>query len=445
MEVNPFLEWIDRATVRKNGQTFFIPADSILPRIYKVLGVKKFSELLSVEPWITNTFVALWQESNFKKHGIINDGKRVDGALIKNRVEFDDFTVQYISGMLSKPHLNVFLRRALKGDGENDDNPFNQFETNQHVGLPDVAYLPTLYKALGVKKFSETKITQASYERAFVGSNFVKKDDILRIEYRGEDWIGISWLDDSNFYLDRLPSLVVRKLARDIENLKERGKGLMPLAKVLPNVFTSIVQQDIRGKDLISLCRANDQINEYCNWNDQQLFKSRLVSEFGEKWQPGYHGYDFPRDLYVQMHKLYYDVIVNEDGDFDLERFEDGEVNKQAYILRFVPGPTWDEDEEEGLSYKLFFFPIAPKLSFVTTVVAQADSVEAVGFIHTENIEAYVDEADLPTFVEESIEYGDRFDYVDGPSIVSTFFRKLHETVPSVDIKDDQVYILSLL
>ena len=305
-----------------------------------------------------------------ERHNVTFNAETVDGCTLLDIEKFGNIRIQFIDGFISKVHLNTFFKRAIKGNGENDKNPFNRFgpTTDSRIAiLPDSKYLPTLYKALGVKNFAETNLTRADYDSAFEGTEYPEYDDILRVIYEDNPPIGIVWREltneGENIYLDSLHPLVVKKLALRVANLQKAGQGKMPFSQAGRDVFASIVRQDLKGKDLISLCRSNDKINAYCNQNDQQLFKQRLLTEFREEWHPGAHGYDHPRDLYVQMHKVFFDVFKDIRGDgYHFDTMEDGLVDERNSIVRVVPYPEWSTG---GSRHFLFFFPDHPELSFL--------------------------------------------------------------------------------
>lgn len=73
-------------------------------------------------------------------------------------------------------------------------------------------------------------------------------------------------------------------------------------AKLPTDIFNKLIlDNNVKGKDLISLCVSNSNINEKCNWKNQQLFRHLLRRDYDID-EP-----NNPRDLYskVAMAKIY--------------------------------------------------------------------------------------------------------------------------------------------
>ena len=457
MDFNPFVNWIEQEAADRR-EVFFVPDPSLLPFIYEKFGIKDPAIIDSEGPYIDEirvAFVALWSETELERHNVTFNGKTVDGCTLLDIEKFGTTRIQFIDGFISKPHLNTFFKRAIKGNGENDKNPFNRFgpTTDSRIAiLPDSKYLPTLYKALGVKNFAETNLTRADYDSAFEGTEYPEYDDILRVIYEDNPPIGIMWRESTNegenIYLDSLPPSVVKRLAVRVANLQKAGQGKLPFAEAGRDVFSSIVRQDLKGKDLISLCRSNDKINAYCNQNDQQLFKQRLLSEFREKWHPGAHGYDHPRDLYVQMHKIYFDVFRNIRGDgYHLDKLEDGLVDDKDPIVRVVPYPKWSTG---GSHHFLFFFPDHPELSFLY-VDPREKGGEALR--HASAVREVTYGMELEVFIQDAIDIIDSNENEGADAIAVMGYDENQEVLEwylrldnpeDRDFADDLVYIFSL-
>jgi len=71
------------------------------------------------------------------------------------------------------------------------------------------------------------------------------------------------------------------------------------------NLLKLILNGDIKGKDLISACLSNSNVNKICNSNDQKFFKDRLWKEFYINFTKNNYDYPNPRSLYIQMYTLY--------------------------------------------------------------------------------------------------------------------------------------------
>jgi hypothetical protein len=442
MEVNPFAEWVREMNKNRysyaDKRTFYVPDKSVLPLIYKHFGIKDPSVLTEDNDvdnmrMIKSVFFRLWNEAEFVDHNVKFDDKTVDGCALLGTEDSEDFILRFVDGFISKTHLNVFLKRALKGENrENDKNPFNVFTLSEER-LPDVTYLPTLYKALGVKNFAEMRLTQADYESAFGDTKDVIRDNILRVHFGNNPPVGIVWQWSDRTYLESFPPLVVKRLAARIENLKKAGQGKAPLAALPRDILQTISNPDLKGKNLIGLCIQNVTINRFCNQNDQQLFKDRLLSEFNEVWQPGLHGYPTPRELYVQMHKRYYEVVIPDVHyyGFRLDELKNGDSGVQTPIVRVVPDPVWTSSED-NLRHKLFFFPAAPELSFLAVMDMKS---EIVRLSRMAAIEKYVERKELNSFVLSCVKFLSKeggnslVTNAEGPKFVTDLYQKIPKTV----------------
>jgi hypothetical protein len=137
MEVNPFAEWVREMNKNRysyaDKRTFYVPDKSVLPLIYKHFGIKDPSVLTKDNDvdnmrMIKSVFFRLWNEAEFVDHNVKFDDKTVDGCALLGTEDSEDFIIRFVDGFISKTHLNVFLKRALKGENrENDKNPFNVF------------------------------------------------------------------------------------------------------------------------------------------------------------------------------------------------------------------------------------------------------------------------------------------------------------------------------
>lgn len=447
MEVNPFAEWVQRMSnsyyflVTKG--IFYVPDKSVLPLIYKHFGIKNPSVLTEDNDFdnmrmIKKAFFWLWNEVEFVDHNVKFDGKTVEGCALLGSEESENFILRFVDGFISKTHLNVFLKRILKGENrENDKNPFNEFTLSEER-LPDVTYLPTLYKALGVKNFAEMGLTQADYDSAFGDTKDVVRDDILRVHFENNPPVGIVWQWGDRTYLESFPPLIVKRLAARIENLKKAGQGKAPLAALPRDILHTISNPDLKGKSLIGLCIQNVAINRFCNQNDQQLFKDRLLSEFNEVWRPGLHGYATPRELYVQMYKLYYEVGRPDAYyyGFRVDELKNGDSGSRTPIVRLVPDPVWTSSED-NLRHKFFFFPAASELSFLAVMDMKG---KIVRLSRTAAIEKYVERKELNNFVLSCVKFLSKeggnslVTNVEGPKFVTDLYQKIPKTVVTEDL-----------
>lgn len=101
-------------------------------------------------------------------------------------------------------------------------------------------------------------------------------------------------------------------LNRKFENaqkalLMQRENKKNPVGHILPHkdLSRTIVTDDLRGKELIKKCNLSAEINRECNKNNYQLFKERLLTEFGVNFNEDSHGFPDARKLYMQMHEIF--------------------------------------------------------------------------------------------------------------------------------------------
>ena len=89
--------------------------------------------------------------------------------------------------------------------------------------------------------------------------------------------------------------------------LAQRENKKNPVGHILPhkNLARMIVTNDLKGKELIQKCNLSAEINNECNKNDYQLFKERLLSEFGVNFNEDSHGFPDARKLYMQMYTVF--------------------------------------------------------------------------------------------------------------------------------------------
>jgi hypothetical protein len=309
MDVNPFLNWLHKLGATKKGETYYIPATSVLELLYDHFGIdeRQLSDLKNPRlEKVKTSLISFWAKSNFKQNGIQVEGKKINKVdPIGKPVAVKGFYVQYIDGWLSTEELNASLKKALeppkvvaKSTRGNTNNPFNEFDFPY---LPDVDYLPQLYKTLGVKSFEQLNLTRVDYVQAFEGvsgSNFVHDVAVRRLGPKGEI-----------LYLKKFPSKVLDRLFRRVINLQNAQSHP---TRVVKDVLRLIALGNLSGKDLLSFCISHPEVNEFC---DDALFIKHLAQEFGIDWKLEKHGFPTPRELYVQMHTGRVEIVDSTKGE----------------------------------------------------------------------------------------------------------------------------------
>ena len=459
---NPFFYWINPYE-RDRNSTFYVPDTKLVPLICKHLGFS-LEQLIDAPKSrqlndLIQSFQTLWTGSYLDRYGIKLEKNKIDGCEFTKSLNLGSGQgkVQFVDGWISKTYLNVYLRRAVLQDSENGGNPFNSFmpRKTRIAFLPDITYLPKLYERLGIRNLEQTGLTVADYDDVW------ESDDqlVINLAYGtvlfGEK-IGLMWQTYGNnitsykdvWYLERFPETVLKRLAVKVEVLKNRGGGSAPLSSVPRDILQKITNPALKGKDLIGLCIQNVAANRYCNQNDQQLFKDRLLSEFNLNWNLEKQNTPTPRELYVQMHRQYYEVIPI-DPDFD-RNADDLESNyalnhlplnqswEKDAVLRIVPDPSWPENS----THFIFFFPDAPDIYFI---VHQDYVTKESIYQRTGRILVYLSEAELKEFVDEYLKLLPYDGHADIPrdGKWGNFIAQIATEDEDPDV-DDRVYIFGL-
>lgn len=305
-----------------------------------------------------------------------------------------------------------------------------------NVFIPDVNYLPELYQRLGVTDLKTSGLTTADYLSAWSGVNTLIINDWIVLVGLQKEPIGITWIDPQFedrktdkilhvWYLERLPEIVLKRLEVRIENLKEAGGGTAPLSSVPRDILQKITNPALKGKDLIGLCIQNAAANRYCNQNDQQLFKDRLFSEFGLNWKLEKQEFATPRELYIQMHKKYWEIAHQTEhpelharyGKYNLIHVPRQSSRGKDTVLRIVPDPSWPK---QASSY-LFFFPDEVSLSYIRHA---GHREELISYQRTNRIKLFLSDKQIDEF---SKEYMQKLSHQVG----GTFFGRNFFDIPS--------------
>lgn len=333
-EENPFLAWVDsQKELFEPEDVVYIPNEKAVEFILKKSGVKPsdFNRKLDVQPSnsffrssekpelkiylsIQRAFMGLWKKKEWAAYD--EETSTVEIFIYKSYKSYKvtgstkrkGILVRFINGWVGTPSLGKFLVRFLKGDGGNSENPFNVFvgKNRYRTYLPDITYLPELYKQLGVEKFEDIPIS-GPIEWENFSPKHIDDGNVEVHFYTTSEHIDVLWRekDERIIYLNGLPKALIDKL----KALIIQKKRIIPPTEWEKDPFQAIVEGNLVGKDLIALCNTSKAINAKCNANDQELFKIALRKEFGMNWSENTHDFPTPRELYKQMH-TYFDYIL---------------------------------------------------------------------------------------------------------------------------------------
>ena len=371
--------------------TIFVSDISLTPDILKHFGTteKKFQNFVVSQTGkvLFTEFLRLWTQENFTKFDVKFDGKKVEGCRLTGSFgSKNGLTTQYYDGFISKPNLNVLLKRYLHNTTGNEKNPFNSFNGSGNKSfLPDITFLPKLYKRLGIKDLASSGLVVGDYQNAWenvahlpgllMTYTFGQNNESIPVLWQGLISIVFGQMPKHITYIDGLPEIVIKRLIVRIENLKNAGGGKAPLATLPRDLLQTITNPEIKGKALIGLCIQNATINRFCNQENQRLFRERLLSEFGVDWSEKTFGFATPRELYVQMHKNYYTVAERSQTTstgkdligYVFSRGGPASHQGENVLYRVVPRPE-DKMWKKPYEQIIVFFPDRPDLSFVMFV-----------------------------------------------------------------------------
>lgn len=384
-EGNPFFVWAVR--YGNKGDRIYVPDISVLPIVMKKWNLKAsdFPPYLGPEVpyWgiyidVIQSIVEYWSDP-FIKYDLRTKTVTVDKTSVKvvGSAEIKDRYVYFIKGWVCTPELTTLLLRTVRKKSGNEENPFNVLRKKSkpdYKCFPDMVYIPQLLKEVGMESFEELNLIQtgdwpALWENVRF-SGFSQRGTIADFSFEGEkESLHVLWRDNSSlphiFYVSKLPKIVVERLKAVVVH----NKGKMPSKSWTKDTFKTMTD-NLRGKDLISLCFSNKDFGEFCWANKQALFKTRLMQEFGIDYKKNEHDHGSPYALYRQLH-IYYMYVrleskatnIDESDIYALEKIS--ERGREAApvserIVTFVP----EEGIRKGFDVYVIFFPSVPEISY---------------------------------------------------------------------------------
>lgn len=437
----------DDFRVPSSGAPLYIPEESYGVKVNYDSKFRLYNTIITA---MTRFF---WSRTNFdydaeKKTVIVSEKTtlKVIDTLVIGKTKF-----RFVAGWPCNSAITTLLVRTLKGNSENEKNPFNEFRLEVPY-LPDISYLPELYKILGVKNFADLRISETGdYRNLWRGvttSSFVmiEFDNFTCPIFLNDQWkdgIPLLWYQgisvapfELNYYLQRFPQVVLDRL----QLIVAQNRKMLSPKKWQRDPFQAVLDRNLKGKDLIAVCASNAKFNALCNQDDQKLFRARLNTEFGIEWNKNQHGFTSPRELYVQLYR-FANFILNRDGKYSLytvaeKGLSSGQLTPEIIsraVSILAPTPKMKQFLEkkktvvsartaahtlvEMIRYFLIvFFPSAPDLSFYIGVEENPNDaffagvygrrpVTAVDVFSTEMLEEYVPKQKILHNIAQKVVY----------------------------------------
>lgn len=383
-EGNPFYDWV-KISLNEEGKLFngknvgYIPNQKAVKAVLSKSGVtlkdfKTAEKFKSQYSAVRKEFLKLWSTPIPEAY----DGTSVEffsgNYKITSKKKLGNVEVRFIAAWISTPSLGKYLLRILRGNGENDDNPFNELAVRQDSSvltrsLPDITYLPELYKILGVENFEDMRISgTGDWVKVWKDIIVHTTESLLTRSFQlagveGREHISVLWgEDDFKFtYFERLPKVVLDRLKLVVA----QNRATVPPTQWKKDPFQAITSGNLRGRDLISLCNTSREVNSICNANDQQLFKNHLLTEFGLDWSRNRHGFNSARELYKQMHTRYEYMTISAGAPHKY-----GIILKGKDVPKLTPGTSIailvprKQFISEFSTLAVVIFPQVPELSY---------------------------------------------------------------------------------
>jgi len=363
---NPFFEWVDsnvkftmnlpsKKTLGNPLQGFYIPSDDVLDKIYEWLGLNydKLSNLRNVQ--IAKAFAYLWHSSHFNEFDIkIEDSFLITpdakipivSTTIVSKTTHRDYKIIYIGGFLSLPHLTKILQQYQIFP--NDLNPFRKFKGMNFY--PDISIVQSLFDKFKVINIDKLLPYESDYKMIFPDQK-ANIDQVYRQHFADEEVIPIVSFTGTINYLERLPINVMKRLEQLVENRKGARGDIKDISKDLLSV---IINGNLKGKDLISLCESNAMIGKKCDSDDQAIFKRALKHEFNITFEYGLYDYESAKDMYIQAYDLAYVLTYKGVKLKSVEVFRPSAFQLEKNQVIFIPTKEFAEYNKHGLDSKMF-------------------------------------------------------------------------------------------
>lgn len=399
---NVFYSWV--LFSKSRSDVFYLPDTKIIPAILKKWGL----QMADLEPDLNNKrfeavrrdLVEYWGggKGEFiydpESKTVIVEGVKLSvtkETKTKEKMSLSGVAskVRFVRGWIGSPALTTYLLRVLRKETPNANNPFNALASESPY-LPDITYLPELYKILGVSNFDQMNIKGTGDWRSAWSSVTFNQGRFLELHQPGHSLNSIPVLDGNiveshrklsldtrtPIYLMKLPKIVLERLKQRVAH----NRGSFPTQSLTKDSFQAVTN-NLKGKDLISLCLSNKAFDKFCLANDQELFRRKLKEEFGVDYDENDHGYESPWALYKQMH-TYFEFVVLElpsQRDEAATYFVDSSKKRgrkpphEERLVTLVPPPAEELKNMIGGMWFIIFFPAAPELSFYAVCSMQGE------------------------------------------------------------------------
>lgn len=291
---------------RNDGSPVFaIPSDDVLEDVLKFFGLSqdRLATAFTAYKW---PLAKLWSE--FKYDAFDRLAITADREFKASEIVFpkgpERRSYVTINGFISNDILTELIRRY---------EPVEEIPKEWDLGTKRGVYLhpsviQAVYDELGVSGFEELFPTPADYKQFFEELSKACKPLLDPTVYMmiprdsEEVYVLDRWFSvgPGVVFISSIPAIIARKLKSRLENRKNPVGIAVPRKDLVP-----VVAQNLKGKDLVAMCNANQELRRVCDANDFAIYKQHLWNEFGLNFNEDSHGYPDARTLYIQMHTLY--------------------------------------------------------------------------------------------------------------------------------------------
>lgn len=290
--------------------TFYVPSFFATEDILKWLDLeaRDIQRLYESNTPLFIAFCYLWDSRNFEKLGITltdthiidAEGEEIPISDPLEKFEYNGYRAIFIDGFLSLPHLTKMLRnykeRLYSGSTPQKLNDFYAFAADNDINfnliLPDVSIVQGLYNYFEVTSFEDLFMTVDEFKSIFTLVDYNSKiSEVLTID--GDCHIVDLFPKPNVFFLDKLPQIMIKKIAKMHAN-KSNAQGDLQI--VSKDVLQTITSGQIKGKDLVGLCISNSVVKNLCDKDNQAIFRRALKAEFNID-------YPSPKDMYIEVYK----------------------------------------------------------------------------------------------------------------------------------------------
>jgi hypothetical protein len=431
---NPFFGWA--FTFAPPGSHVYVPDKRVVATILKRWNLtlddltREYSSVIGKKDNLTETIekvVRYWASPIAYEPGsktVVLGGVKME--ILDQYIPTDWGTRYYfIKGWHCTPELTTLLLRFIRKNGGNEKNPFNVFK-NQIVFdskaiLPDILYLPELYKELGIQSLEELKIEQTgdwkSLWREVTNkySDRVSRDAVFFFVYKEEtEIIPYLWKENNGrqtetvYYVSKLPRIVIDRFKMVIA----QRKGDLSSKRWTKDAFQSLAK-NLKGEDLISLCLTDKKLSQLCQTDSQLVFRVKLMEEFGIDYMKDDHDFESPLLLYRRMYTFFEYVrsaplLESEKPIYLVDTFDSKKKSNLKPFAERLVTLVPPKEAERTIFWKnghtmIIFFPAMPELSYYVSMKVDGGShynpiFSVVKLMSAKNLLKFLSEEDILTF-----------------------------------------------